>query len=306
MSKHSDGSKVIKLDPSTASAQNHGNGSESDDRGQARITCPPQVVSHSSIDTLHLSLHADLSKSELLDRIEESRQLARDLELDKVPFTFKYFTVGFNVHRSGRRFFNYHISTADTHIFFNRRNAQGNFPTCLIEIGSQSSWNPGVFKIFKNIESYFQSARIKILKHTISRVDFCTDFIDQPFKDYDFGNVDKWICRANHFGVYYSGRKASGISYGKGNLVLRVYDKRKELSDTRSTAKQEFFNSIWQDTLSPVTRVEFQIRRETIKEFRFGSGEQKIETIYDLLYAQNEIWSYCSKHWARHTATEVD
>ncbi|RJP95326.1 MAG: hypothetical protein C4518_01405 [Desulfobacteraceae bacterium] len=176
----------------------------------------------------------------------------------------------------------------------------------MIEIGSQSSWNPGVFEIFKNIESYFQFAGIEILKHTISRVDLCTDFIDQPFKKFDFGNVEKWICRANHFGVFYSGRIASGISYGKGNLILRVYDKRKELSDKKATAKQEFFNHIWQETSSPVTRVEFQLRREAINELRYGAGKQKIETIYDLLYAQNAIWSYCVKHWARHTAIAVD
>ena len=177
----------------------------------------------------------------------------------------------------------------------------------MIQIGSQSSWEPGIFEVYKNIESYFQSAGIKILKYTISRVDLCTDFIDQPFKNNDFGNNKKWICRGKNFAVYYSGRTASGIDYGKGKLKLRVYDKRKELTDKKSTAKQDFFNRIWQDTSSPITRVEFQIKRDAIKEFRFGPrNENKIQTIYDLLYAQNAIWSYCVNDWARHTATEVD
>ena len=169
-----------------------------------------------------------------------------------------------------------------------------------------SSWNPGVFEIFKNIEEFFHKCGIKILRHNIARVDLCTDFVKQRLRFVDIANVDKWICRAKHYGVYYSNRKCSGISYGKGDLIMRVYDKRLELSDRKSTSKESFFNDVWSDSDSPVTRIEFQIRREAIKTFRYGPKENKIETIYDLLFAQNALWSYCVNDWVRHTAKPVD
>ncbi len=117
---------------------------------------------------MHLSLYADLSGSNILEEIEKARAVARDFEQDCVPFT--YFSKQWNVHRSGRRFFTYHISMADTHVYFNNRSVHGNFPTCLIEIGSMSSHLPGVFDVYEQILKYLKSCDISVKKHHVTRL----------------------------------------------------------------------------------------------------------------------------------------
>ena len=278
---------------------------------QALITCTPQIVSlktvYSNIDTLHLSVYADLSGSNLLEEIEKAREVAREFERDCIPFT--YFSPQWNVHRSGRRFFTYHISMADTHVYFNKRSVHGDFPTCLIEIGSMSSHHPGAFSVFQDIQKFLKSCDISIRKHHVTRVDLSTDFVNINFQDLDLHNIEKWITRAIDAHVHYSGRSVSGVSIGKGALMLRVYDKRKELNVKRATAKTDFFNRQWglvsDDKKTPVVRVEFQYRREALKEFK-TDDLNRIETVDDLQGVLNGMWGYSSKAWAKHSENEVD
>ncbi|EIM62136.1 hypothetical protein DespoDRAFT_00090 [Desulfobacter postgatei 2ac9] len=278
---------------------------------QALITCTPQLVSlktvYSNIDTLHLSVYADLSGSNLLEEIEKSREVAREFEKECIPFT--YFSPQWNVHRSGRRFFTYHISMADTHIYFNKRSVHGDFPTCLIEIGSMSSHHPGAFSVFEDIKKFLKSCDISIKKHHVTRVDLSTDFVNINFRDLDLHNIEKWITRAIDAHVHYVGRSVSGISIGKGALMCRIYDKRKELNVKQATAKTDFFNRQWglvsDDKKTPVVRVEFQFRREALKEFKTDDLYQ-IDTVDDLQGVLNGLWGYSSKSWAKHCETEVD
>ena len=278
---------------------------------QALITCTPQLASlsniYSNIDTLHLSLYADLSESNLLDEIEKSRAVAREFEQDCIPFT--YFSNQWNVHRSGRRFFTYHISMADTHVYFNNRSVHGNFPTCLIEIGSMSSHLPGVFEVYEQILKYLKSCGISVKKHHVTRVDLSTDFVNVDFQQLDLHHMNKWITRAVSSSVHFTGRKVSGMSIGKGNLMCRIYDKRTELKVKRATAKEDFFNRQWglnsRDQRTPVVRVEFQYRREALTEFKTDDFK-RIETLSDLKKSLNGLWAYSSKLWAKHCEHDVD
>ncbi|WP_321414773.1 hypothetical protein [uncultured Desulfobacter sp.] len=278
---------------------------------QALITCTPQLVSlsnvYSNIDTLHLSLYADLSGSNILEEIEKARAVARDFEQDCVPFT--YFSKQWNVHRSGRRFFTYHISMADTHVYFNNRSVNGNFPTCLIEIGSMSSHLPGAIEVYEQVLKYLKSCDISVKKHHVTRVDLSTDFVNVDFSKLELHHMEKWITRAVSSSVHFTGRTISGMSIGKGNLMCRIYNKRTELKVKRATAKEDFFNRQWglnsRDQKTPVVRVEFQYRREALTEFKTDDLE-RIETLDDLKKSLNGLWAYSSKLWAKHCEHDVD
>ena len=277
---------------------------------QARITCTPQIVNlketYSNFDTLHLSVYADITNSDLLKEIDKGRMLAREYEKESMPFTF--FSPQWNVHRSGRRFFTYHISMADTHVFFNERSVNGTFPTCLIEIGSISA-HQGVDKIYNEIVGFLKSVGVSIRKYYISRVDLSTDFVGLSLEDFDLDNMKKWNTRANHRSVHYSGCQMSGISIGKGDLMARIYNKRKEMIDKKAFHKTEFFNRLWgekPDSSVDVIRVEFQFRREVLKEFKTGDDAFQVDTLSDLYQCLDGIWAYCTKSWLKHCETEID
>jgi hypothetical protein len=79
----------------------------------------------------------------------------------------------------------------------------------------------------------------------------------------------------------------SGFSIGKGDIVARIYDKTLEISKSG----KDWLYDLWgigRDVR--VWRVEFQLRREALKEFA-------IETLDDLINRMQGLWNYCVNDW---------
>lgn len=93
---------------------------------------------------------------------------------------------------------------------------------------------------------------------------------------------------------HYMGRRFTGLRAGKGDLMLRIYDKTAEIAHR----KKSWFWNVWglEPGQATVWRVEFQIRRGMLKEFRDENG-QGIETLDDLLMRMDSLWSYLVKEW---------
>jgi hypothetical protein len=95
---------------------------------------------------------------------------------------------------------------------------------------------------------------------------------------------------------------------GKGNLMLRIYDKVTELKRSKATNKQQVFSEIWgvkEYDEQSVTRVEYQVRRPKLREFAL-SEEERIDTVSDLLNALRSLWHYLTTEWTRHTQNPVN
>lgn len=90
---------------------------------------------------------------------------------------------------------------------------------------------------------------------------------------------------------YYDKRQLTGYSFGQGGDVsARLYDKTIEIEHTQKA----FFKDIWLelgwDGLSPVWRIEFQLRQKPIKEFGLSEPIQLLEEL-------NGVWRYCTEKW---------
>jgi hypothetical protein len=72
----------------------------------------------------------------------------------------------------------------------------------------------------------------------------------------------------------------------------------------QSTSKQEFFHEIWGHSAVEVTRVEFQLRREILKEFQ-KEDKKSVDSIEDLYGALGSLWDY-SVLWCKQARKEVD
>lgn len=103
-------------------------------------------------------------------------------------------------------------------------------------------------------------------------------------------DLDRFSCRAvsrrlfeEYKQAHMSGRHFSGFTFGKGDVVGRIYDKSLEMA-VRGQSWQE---SVWQgrDPRQPVWRVEFQFRRRALR--RFG-----LETLEQALNSRQELWGY--------------
>src|SRR5262249_8585809 len=116
---------------------------------------------------------------------------------------------------------------------------------------------------------------ITVVEERVRRIDLCADFVSFDLDEID---VDAWHQRGHarpvrhtalseHYG--YSVR--TGFDVGKGDTRLRVYNKTEELRVKGDAEKLQIEHDGWKakgswNGIDEVTRTEFQLRGDTIKE----------------------------------------
>lgn len=277
-------------------------------RGQAQITCPPTLAKN--IDKLKISFWVkweDESFLEELEKIKLSIQNTNDLAEKPYhcPGQFDW-----NVHRTGTKNYTYRLTAGDITFLLNTRNCEDKRPNMGLDIGSESCWSPGFKEIFTRFTQWISLLSGIIVKHQISEVHLAADLIGTPIGSLDITDKNYWITRSTSFTTFETFRHLSGITIGKGKTMMRIYDKILELSVKQSITKQLTFSEFW-DVQNyndkPVTRIEFQLRRDILKNIKISTdSENGIDTYEDLCDSLNSIWNYCTCHWARHCSEKVD
>lgn len=265
---------------------------------QTRITCEP-IVAH-SLDTLKLTFWVEWSTSVFLDRLEIAKQIAQNGDNESEPLDVAGYQ--WNCMRTGTSRYNYRLVRGDIKLLLNRRKATGNIPNVRLEIGSVSCWSPGYLAIYQELTSMIELLGGAVYKERVSEAHLAADFIGISLNDLPIALQEYWITKAHRFDPHYYRRKFTGVTWGSGDLMLRIYDKVEELK--LSTNKKDFFSQIWglQESDSiPVTRVEFQIRRRILH-----SLSPVIATFEDLQASLNSLWKYATEDWCRLTTDEVD
>ena len=268
---------------------------------QTRLSSKPIVVS--AIDTLKISLYLDWSSEIFFDQIQAAKETAQEKDQECTPVNFGGFD--WNVMRSGAHAYTFRLISGDIRLLLSRRkvSAESTFPNAILEIGSMSCWAPGYQNIHGGILRMLEMLGGVVCKEIVSEVHLCVDSIGQSLKKLPCTDQDYWVTRAHRFGVFHDRRKLTGITIGKGDIMLRIYDKVEELR-SKSTHKQGFFAEAWGlDTYDAedVTRIEFQLRRKVISQFK-----PEINTLADLQEHLGTLWKYCTEEWCRLTETPVD
>ncbi|MFZ2170991.1 MAG: hypothetical protein WAW61_15310, partial [Methylococcaceae bacterium] len=110
----------------------------------------------------------------------------------------------------------------------------------------------------------------------ISRVDLFVDFTS-PVKMNSW-DQSAWVTRAHNIASYSLRRHFSGWSIGMGGVMgARLYNKTLELEKS----KKDYLKPLWKmagwDEESPVWRLEFQYKREALKELGVLEMEHLIQ-----------------------------
>jgi hypothetical protein len=165
-------------------------------------------------------------------------------------------------------------------------------PSIMIDIGSETLWCMGPKDAVELILSLIAHIGGEIINVKPSRVDLCLDVLmpddlwSEKLKDYR-------VTRARKFHPYYDNEILTGMMIGKGNVSARLYDKIFEI--TTKSYKFWMFN-IWNLENHPeeekVIRIEFQLRREAIKDLGINS-------VNDLFGHPENVWAYCTQDWLK-------
>jgi hypothetical protein len=137
----------------------------------------------------------------------------------------------------------------------------------------------------------------------VSRIDICAD-VAVNINQLDIFNDKKRICRSTNVDIKSQDYKKTGIVIAPGGEVhFRAYAKDREMIKKQATEKIEFFYDLWSlPVLTPVTRFEYQLRGDAIKEI-FGKD---CNTIEEIIYSIGPAWEYLTIDWLRFTEHEFD
>lgn len=153
-----------------------------------------------------------------------------------------------------------------------------NKPNFYVTFRSQALWRESAWLLHERFLSWARSAGfVPYRPETLSRVDYCFDY-HLPVVDF---TGDDFVSRSTKDSQYREAKRVQTFSFGKGDIVLRVYDK---VAEIQQQSQKVWFYLLWgRDT--DVWRIEWQVRKSILKE-------HDINTFDDLKDQQGDLLRY--------------
>jgi hypothetical protein len=249
------------------------------------------------VDSLYLSYPGQLA-SEWDQRLTGLKLAAQsEEETDKAKAQVKIGEHLFEVKGKGGQRFSFVLVDNCFHIQLYGHNATA-LPLAYVQLSSQLLTTLSVQDAVNSLSTIMRSFGLVKGEPQISRVDLFVDFVSPvAMNSWD---QSAWVTRAHTIASYSLRRRFSGWSVGMGGVMgARLYDKTLELEKS----KKDYLKPLWKlagwDEQSPVWRLEFQYKREALKELG-------VLEVSDLLQHCGGLWSYAATDWLRLTVPNND
>ncbi len=249
-------------------------------------------ILRTGIDSLYVSYHGDLH-SEIEKKLERCKNYAQSTEQEDQSKAVIYLVDhNFMVKPTGKGKYAYVIVDNWFHIQIARSTTK-RIPMVYVQISSELLTRSDVSRIIISLNNVVNTIGKRAGPPSVSRVDVCTDFIT----DLDLSLLPRsaWISHSNKFNAYYEGKQLTGYVFGEGSSIsCRLYNKTVEIKKSRKT----YFEPVWKrsgwDGESDIWRLEFQYRRDVLKELLILSVEQLIDKL-------PALWVYSTRDWLKLT-----
>jgi hypothetical protein len=217
------------------------------------------------VDTLELNSQRPI-RAELVDELEHLRHLAQQTPRDEPGPRWVWAGHSFEVSRGGGQRGSLLLQSPAMALSL-APYAPSGLPRATVELRAVHLWQDreaaasGAVALLDFASSHNEGADVQV-----SRLDVTVDWqgwIPAP------GLLDAFRTRARRDAAYRQHRAHSGWSWGGGGSILcRCYDKTLEI---RGTDKADWFPAVWAqsgayDDAAPVWRLEYQVRREALRE----------------------------------------
>ncbi len=181
----------------------------------------------------------------------------------------------FLLHRSGSsRGFPFILSNLDWTIECGEYNS----PSFYVTYRSEALWRDTASGQHQKFMQWVEAVGLRAYKpETLARVDFTFDCY-LPVIDFDEDSVVSLSAKDSR---YRNDRKLQTLGFGKGDVVLRIYDKVAEIAEK---SHKTWLFDLW-GMSEDVWRIEWQVRKDVLR--RFG-----IRTLVDLEDQQGDLLRY--------------
>jgi len=201
----------------------------------------------------------------------------------------------FSVNAKGSPGYEYILINDDLTLQLAERTEQGSvYPEVRVTWRSQYLWRCGWRGAYVHVRDWIHTWAV-VLGEKVSRVDLSVDLnSDLPEVNIRGGEVVSYARskKEYHEGKFlvqhhFTGLEDTGYTFGKGDLLCRVYDKLAEIEHSQKSWFMDMWRRQGWNGTSPVTRVEFQARRQFLRTM-------DIETVVDLELQLADLWRYFS------------
>lgn len=241
------------------------------------------------IATLHLSFQGQVT-SEGFIQLSKARECARsDNEAEQALALVSILDHQFCVAPSGGRLFKYMLSDHAYRIQLHGEGAK-RLPMAFCQIRSNFLLAVGVEQAVSQLKLVLSALGVLEGEPKVARIDLCADFSTSV----DLGAVaDRaWVGRAKHRDKHWVGDLFTGWSIGRGDLVLRVYNKIAEAEKSGKTYLFPLYREKGWDGEAPVYRQEIQLRGKALHELSAKDYPGVLEKL-------GGLWSYFHAQWLR-------
>lgn len=177
-----------------------------------------------------------------------------------------------------------------------------NRPNFFVTFSSQALWHESAYMLHGRFLEWAGSVGYKPLKpETLSRVDFAFDY---HLPEVEF-TEDWFVSRSNKDSQYREDGKIQTLTFGKGEVVLRMYDK---VAEILQQSGKTWLYPLWGQK-ADVWRIEWQVRKNVLRRFDIRSFEELenqqgdllryLATEHDTLRVPNEKTN-SSRDWPLH------
>jgi hypothetical protein len=200
----------------------------------------------------------------------------------------------FQVHPYGLRGYQWLLTSPEYAVHLGNWARPRSRPSAMIDIHSETLWMQGVVESIDNVLCLVNSAGGTNEAVKASRIDLCLDLLI-PAGLWNAALSSHAVSRARNKCHYETGRLFNALEFGRGDIRCRMYDKALEI---RTKSKKTWFYDVWQIPEVPenarAIRVEFQLRREALKELGINS-------VWDFTNRPRNLWAYCVREWLKFT-----
>lgn len=163
-------------------------------------------------------------------------------------------------------------------------------PLAYVQISSELLTFTKLDDIMKHLDSIIYSIGTVKGHPSVSRLDLCMDFMPLPRFDVEAIDIQQWKTRASQIDRFHQHKRPSGWRIGKGVVMGRLYNKSLEIQKS----KKDYLKPLWEqkgwDGESDVWRMEFQMKREFLKNVGLRNP-------YQISELSPALWKYATTKW---------
>lgn len=169
------------------------------------------------------------------------------------------------------------LQNGDISIFFRKFSKKVKNPVLKVEFRAEYLARYGYLKAVQSVQRLIEYEFINKPVYKIKEIHLATDIQGYEFSPLDFYRIktlsrNRTIFNEDEKNSYFTNQRFTGMTFGKGDLMLRIYNKTAEIFKNKKKGFIEVLK--WQNHPNfnkdfNVWRIEGQIRREKLKELAF-------------------------------------